>query len=349
MKRLRQSLASILIVSALVLSDAKSGLALHQAIPNQRPKSKASQAKQHNLTSTYIQPFTGTSAPSPSASGSIESIANPETDQTEDKKEGDWTDVRRWCIWDWPWTNILLVVFNGLLVVITWLLVQVGWKQAEDLDSAQKIAKDSTTAAKASAEASKQSANIANLALHIDRPFLVPDKFSFSDGPLTELSKLFQDENVKKYMIEQELVQAATIPVSFLLKNYGKGPAVLSKILGRIAVIKSLNELPISDFSECEEWAISRAVFGIGDESSVSSPILALIGVNDPKAGSLSSEELCAIVDSESFLVVYGHIIYSDLFNGSFSAEFFWMYSCLPPIVGSSAAFRGPRERNRFT
>jgi hypothetical protein len=268
----------------------------------------------------------------------------------ENRPKGKWLNVKAWLIWGWPWNDILLIVFNGLLALFTSQLVKVGWKQAESLERAEAITKDATLAAKRSAEAAETSARATNLALHIDRPFLVPDNFIFSDETLSNRAKLFSSQAVTQYLADRQILTSVIVPAKFTLKNYGKGPAVLDVILGCIKVVTSINEVPIHDFSECESWAFPRGVLGIGESSNISSPITAMLGLENPKAGWVKADLARAIIDSQALLVVYGKVFYRDLFDTAFFSEFFWTYSNLALLAGSSggAAFKGPQDRNRY-
>jgi hypothetical protein len=202
--------------------------------------------------------------------------------------------------------------------------------------------------AKNAADAAVQSAETAKLALHIDRPFLVPDQFKFQDEALASLAKFLTDENVKRYILDKRLIHPATVWATFQLKNYGKGPAVMGRIVGRISVIKSFENIPVGDFTDCDEWMVARSVLGVGDQVAVSSPLDAILGRTNPKAGWLTVEEQLAVVGSQALLVVYGQVTYTDLFDATFYADFFWMYSSFVLVgTGSGQAIQGPKERNR--
>jgi hypothetical protein len=352
MKHLKLSSMSILIASALLLSAAKGAHGESRnprSDQHKRPAAEESKNTQERKQEPTV-PFSLFQANQSALDDALHTIrAQEEAGTKRNRPQKD-----KW--------DKAAVVADYLLFVVGCLYTFFAWGQWAAIDAqaqtAQKtlnviqrqveIAEESTAAAKASAEASKQSANTANLALHIDRPFLVPDKFTFADAPLSHVAQLFKSDTVKSYVIDHKLISPATVPVTFRLRNYGKGPAVMRKVIGRIAVASSVSEIPIDDFSECEEWPVSRSVFGIGDEESISSPILAMIGIHNPKAGSLTVEEQCAIINSQAILIVYGQIAYTDLFDASFFVDFCWIYSSFAFLgLASGAAIPSDKERNR--
>lgn len=269
--------------------------------------------------------------------------------------------------------NFWLTVATVALAVFTWRLVGVTRdvhmatvKGTEVANENVKAAKVSAEAAKAqleftktankqnieiatdATEAAKQSAKAADLALHINRPFLVPDKFEFKDDALKTVAKMLTGGAAERVI--RTAIRTSTVPVAFLLKNYGKGPAVINRISGRIAVVGSIDEVPIRDFSECEEWPATRKVLAADQEIEVTSPVTALLGITNPNGGSLTPEQQSAVVNSQATLIVYGQISYADLFDAMFFVDFFWMYSAFllhaNPALGGFA-MTGPKERNR--
>lgn len=192
-------------------------------------------------------------------------------------------------------------------------------------------------------KATKQSADAAELALHIDRPFLLPDNFNFNDSSIKKVAKMLKDGTPA--LVISKSINPDTVPVAFSIKNHGKGPAVMNEVRARIAVLQSIKEIPIGDFSECEIWPIKHKVIGVGEEISVTSPILAILGITNPKAGTLTAQEQIAVVERRAFLTVYGRIEYTDLFEASFFVDFFWTYR----FYGQDLTFTsvGPKERNR--
>jgi hypothetical protein len=364
---------SIPIALALLLSAASAEQ------PSPRPTTDRSTPLAEKRNNYTAQTKTNSVQPSPT----LESTSSEPTARSQDEKNaarehrqnssGEPSKESQPRDWLQIFFNFWLTIATIALAIFTWKLVGVTRdvhkatvKGTEVANENVKAAKASAEAAKAqleftktanqqniqiaaeAAEAAKQSARAADLALHIDRPFLVADRFKFVDDSLKTVAKIFTSERGKAYAIANHVIRPTVVPVTFTLTNYGKGPAVIQRILGRIAVVQSFDEVPYDDFSECEEWRINRQVFGVGEEETVSSSILALLGMTNPKAGSLTPEEQRAIVDSQAVLIVYGQIAYSDLFDAQFFLDFFWIYSTLNlGGNGFGLAISGPKERNQ--
>ncbi len=333
----------------------------------QKRSNYTAQTKTNSVQSSSTQESTSsepTVASQDEKNGAREHRENPSGKPPKESQPRDWLQI---------FFNFWLTVATIALAIFTWKLVGVTRDVHKATEKGTEVANESVKAAKVAAEAAKaqleftkianqqniriaaegaeaakQSARAADLALHIDRPFLVADRFKFDDDSLKTVPKIFTSDTAKAYAIANNVIRPTVVPVTFTLKNYGKGPAVIQRILGRIAVVQSLDEIPYDDFSECEEWRINREVFGVGEEERVCSPILALLGMTNPKAGSLTPQEQRAIVDSQVVLVVYGQITYTDLFDARFSLDFFWIYSTFALVSnGSGLAISGPKERNQ--
>jgi hypothetical protein len=140
------------------------------------------------------------------------------------------------------------------------------------------------------------------------------------------------------------LIQSLPVPVTFTLSNYGKRPAEIQKIVGRVCAIAKFDEIPVGDFSHCKPWYIPSAVVRSSEAIAVSSPFGAFT-----LGDLLTFDEQQEIVEEKKILVAYGQISYRDVGGAALPlSDFFWTYSVLTLAeYGRGGSFRGPEDRNR--
>lgn len=286
--------------------------------------------------------------------------ASTENDGREETKTSwDWSAIQASPVWHWPWNEGLLVLFNGLLALFALRLIKVGRTQAAALAEIHNMSKEMAVAANRSAEAAERSAEAVNTsavatkgALNIDRPFLIADGLTFQDEELQRLARTIRTGTTGNLTIEKQVLKPAAIQVSFTVTNYGKGPAIIESIKGRVTVVSELTDVPHDDFGGCEEWIRKKRVLGVGTHQMVYSPILPQASVENPNSphGWLSEAQIQAILGESAFLVAYGRIAYRDyLLSTTFYSDFFWLYSAMPLRADQRGmALPGPEERNRY-
>src|SRR3989338_3497287 len=210
MKLSRLSLLLILIGSALVLS----------AEPPS-PKSKPSTQDQRVGLTGDINKETKKdkdssiekASPHPAPSPQVQPTTNPVDGQPDTHNKGIGTNKRDESWWrrayDWlarisaqGFSNFAIAVATIFLAIFTCQLV--------------KVTRNMQAATQDSAKATIESAKVAQLALHADRPFLVIDISSLA-GFVRHIT-----EEERKLGQEDERLRA-----SFRLKNCGKGPAII--------------------------------------------------------------------------------------------------------------------------
>jgi hypothetical protein len=208
----------------------------------------------------------------------------------------------------------------------------------------------SAEAAERSAEAVKISTAATKGALNIDRPFLIADGLTFHDEELQRQAKQVRDKAAGE-PASSKASRPVAIQVSFSVTNYGKGPAVIDSIVGRVTVVDSLTTLPPDDYSGCVEWIRKKRVLGVAANQMAYSPIAApTADGTGSQYGWLTSEQIQAVLDEKAFLVAYGRISYRDyLMSTSYSSDFFWLYSAIPLRADQKGlALPGPEDRNRY-
>lgn len=164
------------------------------------------------------------------------------------------------------WVNWLLALAAGIAAYVALKTLRAIGIQSRAAVIGIKQNRIVARAAKTSADAANKSAKAADLALHINRPFLVADKITFHDEAFANTAKLLKSQPIRSYFAEHpDIDPSAVVSVDFTLTNYGQGPAIVDSIVGCIQAIRHLAEIPIDDFSECEGWLCSRSVLGKGD------------------------------------------------------------------------------------
>lgn len=237
---------------------------------------------------------------------------------------------------------------NWFIGIITFVYVGVAIGQLAAISKQAKFARRTLRAIRRqvnvghiAAKAAKKSAEVAELALKSDRPYLLLEKAEF-----TGVFKLNSYGEKTGELLEQDKFRPGGI---FHFRNCGKGPAILNKVCLSIITV---DELPSpKDFSNCEENQITVDVLGANEHWETDSHF----------RGSLSyggdSVTYNAIVDKSKTLIAYGCIWYEDVFRTPYEIGFLWQLS--PPhrfqIEGvfertMPAYFhRGPKSHNYTT
>ena len=195
--------------------------------------------------------------------------------------------------------------------------------------------KASAEAAQANAEAAKQGAEVARLGLLADRPYLLvrTGKHEGCDPETTAEIELFPTRKVP-------------IPpcITLIIKNYGKGPALIDGIWSVLEIL-SENELrPVGDYTRCESQRIIEET--IGADQSFKLPVTGTYVVW------LSEDQRTGIKNGTLALVAYGYIVYRDVFEHSYKMGFCWIFHAEEmTIFGTTfrmppALSRGPLTHN---
>ena len=211
------------------------------------------------------------------------------------------------------WLSILgWIIAAG---VACWSLAAI-YRQADIADRGVKVAH-------AAAIAAKESAELANKALHTDRPYL-----------------LIEDIKLTGINMPSELgIVAAWIAVT----NYGRGPAFIDEAIGAIRIVNG--ELPARDYSGCIELGV-QSVIRPGE--SLPDSLMATL-----KVFSDTDREQFLAGNERKNLVVYGKIAYRDLMDGKYIEGFYWHADAFSTRIRMSlnswaepAMKRGPKTHN---
>ena len=333
---MKRSGLSVLIASGLIL------IAVTSATPSEQSRNQRHAAESDKYEDSANDQPTVSPAFYAAILGELRALVSEEVA----KQEQEHTDHEDWSTKPF-WITLGL---NGLLVLVGLAYTVVAYCQLGTIDRQTKILGTATRAQRLAAIATEESAQAAKSALHINRPFLVPDGFAFSDEGLAQQAKILKGITASQAFRQIDSLTPSRVPVSFTISNYGNGPAVIDSVVASIALLRCLNDLPENDFSQCEPWICSRSVLGGGDKVLIDSPMTVLLGVQDPKAGWIDASSVKAIIDNQAILVVYGQVSYRDyLLDAQFFSDFFWIYGNMPLSMGGKGkAFRGPKERNRY-
>ncbi len=168
--------------------------------------------------------------------------------------------------------------------------------------------------------------------LHSDRPFLVAEAFDLIDfSPIAS--------NNRRPLV-----------ASVEFRNYGKGPAFITKVRTTVTIVK---KLPLwRYYGLCEPWDIRGEVIGPNQATERVNALLMRSDGVPPKEQPpvLSQEEFTDIMQGNRKLVFYGTVEYRDAFKKRHKTGFFWI--CDPPranTMRTQARFvRGPNSRNYY-
>lgn len=210
--------------------------------------------------------------------------------------------------------DYLLIIFT---IVFTGGLVFVGALQVRWL-------KRQTRISRLGIKTNRLAVEIAQTALRADRPFL-----------LIESPKLLYFEPVSK-------IRADTLPISikFIFRNCGKNPAIISKVLCRLAVVKTLRPISTDAGIEADDfprfghyerckWVDIRENVIAADEKSTPYSVELETTRSDVEKGKLSDATFDLLTKHALLLVVHGVVRYSDILQRRHETEFIGIYN--PP------------------
>jgi hypothetical protein len=167
-------------------------------------------------------------------------------------------------------------------------------------------------------EATKQSTELAQLALNANRPFL-----------------LIVDETLQN--LEVAPAKNTRVHIQFAFKNCGKSPAIISKIRARLAIAK--HRLPISSDASMiveafPEWGSCKMYKAIGwidkfenilaadQKSTVYTVWLDTTMYPDIASGTLKPEIREGVMNLSLLVVLHGVITYTDVLQQEYPTEF---------------------------
>jgi hypothetical protein len=197
--------------------------------------------------------------------------------------------------------DVWSLVAQYLIFVATLIYASVAIYQLWAIHRQADIAAEATAIARKSVE-------IAQLSLHIDRPYLTAHSFELEGFPLADDS-----EGVRRAKTRGILVEGR-----FSIKNFGRGPAMINELL---ACIKTVEEVPApKDYAICNRLddLLKIKVINAGLEIEEGREFL---------YGSITPEDYNAIVADKKTLIFYGIIRYQDVFDGIYQTGFCWQYS----------------------
>jgi hypothetical protein len=216
--------------------------------------------------------------------------------------------------------NVLQTWFNGGLAIFTLFLVVIGVYQGYQLRRTVLATKQSADAAKESADAAKVSADAAKITVQAGRPYLLVEK-----GEL------------KGFDLPNEITEAI-----LTFKNFGKRPALISRIVLRLNHVEVGKYPAKGDFSECVEKSSAVYAVGIDDTFQITT---------DAKDGWVAPLNMEDIREGKRALICYGCLYYTDTIgNDSYETSFFWYYLPHPPafLKLSEMAGQPRRYKGRF-
>ncbi len=161
---------------------------------------------------------------------------------------------------------------------------------------------------------------IAKLALDADRPYLLVEKASLQG---------FDD--IKE-----------TDGASFTFKNFGKRPALITRIVLRLDHVQVNHYPPKGDFSKCVEKPSTVYAVGAGEVFQTKT---------DASHGWEESLNIEDIRQGKRVLICYGCLYYTDAIDGApHETGFLWYYHPHPPAFLKLAEITGqPRKyKGRF-
>lgn len=232
---------------------------------------------------------------------------------------------------------------NALLVFFTAVLAAVGVVQCFLIYYAYK-------AAQLSAEAAKQSAKVAELALKTGRPYLLPVTILFG-----ETSEVF-DSGIQWPSKPQQVEISVPAP-TITFKNHGQTPAVIKSL---VASFEPAN---------CFGWDVKQhgphdrlEGEGLFNEINALSSFVAngevfslVVHTKLTKGWTITKEQFEKMFSMESALVAYGRAEYEDTFGNStrYSTDFCWLVQFELEVTNPGTIklvwVGGPDDHNRYT
>ena len=226
---------------------------------------------------------------------------------------------------EWNWSGTIQAIATlGLLAFAWWQMGSIK-RTTKATEDAANAARDNAIAAKDAAEATKKNAEIAELALKVDRPYLLVEKVE-----LIGFGKEGRPDHDPR--APRGLVAGM---ISF--RNYGQGPARVKEITCAMRVVDNL--LPARDYSECKEYSGFPDV--IGQDKVYDVPVAVF--------GSVNEDSRKALWQGEKRLIAYGRLRYGDLaenrnYIGGFYLELNTFRKVLPDAEPMMS--RGPKTHN---
>lgn len=229
----------------------------------------------------------------------------------------------------------------AVIVQIVLVLVGVGytmsaWRQLGAIQTQANIANETLIETRKAANAADKSANAAHSALLSDRPYLLVDN--------AELERLFPDVEYAHALRDSDY---KPLQIHFRLTNYGKGPAVIDKVLLRLKMVEPNAFPPAKDYTDC----LPLRVKGPSDWRAPN--FKKIIAADKPfdcrtdEAEGPSGQKTHDIVQSGTETVIgYGVIYYRDVAGHPYETGFCWVYD---PSMGSGSMYAHPEANNYST
>lgn len=308
MKLLRLSLPLILISCAFPLSRANAV----EKQQSEKPLSKAEQKSQSDIQKDQ-------SKNQNKAATSVGQEAAKAEKQPEPKKPQEhWYDF----LWQSNMPNWIAIVGWTIAAFIAWCTL--------------KGMKEQSEATKAAANASIKSAEVAELALKTDRPYLLIEK--------TEMFGVHKEkEGFSGGLADYNSFEPR---VRFTFRNFGKGPALIKEVALRLW---PLEHIPAAgDFADCRFVEIDHAAVGAGGTWRLDT---------DMMDGIVNQGSYDDIVRGKKEITIWGYVRYQDVFelDEPYETAFCWRLPTpfeldvgvnKPPIIVVPELSRGPSTHN---
>lgn len=200
--------------------------------------------------------------------------------------------------------------FNFFLVVLTAGLVVVGAAQVCLLFRSLAVSRNAAKAAADSVAVAESSVAVSKLALLSDRPYLLTQSAAMPGSPaMTPRGEPIWDH-----------IQFIARPrFEVKIKNFGKGPALLKRIMATLDIHEGVRGAEeYSSFWIDHTAAVTADAFVPGDEFTV--PVFSkyILGVDD--------RQLKCLENGELYIVAFGALIYEDVFRNEYTTTFCWMF-----------------------
>jgi hypothetical protein len=222
------------------------------------------------------------------------------------------------------WTDKAITMFTGILMLVGIAQVIVYLRQAhymrEGLDITRQALEATKKAADATvesvktnekiAEAARQSAGASKLALKADRPYLLLESAKLNGVEIgaeeTYRSLAYAFGDLRPY---KDFSPEAT----FTFRNYGKGPALIDKILAEFS--PKVEPPEHRDFSECRDLPLRVGAVGADKQMKISIQMRRV-----------TEEDYAAVQSETKKMLAYGVVIYRDVLGEGYETGFSWLY-----------------------
>jgi hypothetical protein len=233
--------------------------------------------------------------------------------------------------------------FNALLVFFTAVLAGVGVIQCFLLYYTYRVTN-------LSAEAAKQSANVAGLALKTGRPYLLPIRIYFGDT-----AEVFESEI--KWPPEDQSVEISLPALTITFKNHGQTPAVIRSL------VASFEPSDCFDYNvhrhESHERLKGEGLFNETNSQNSFIPngqtLTVVVYTKLTKGWTITQEQFEKMRSLEWTLVAYGRAEYEDIFTNPsrYTTDFCWAVQFESEATISDTIkllwTPGPDDHNRYT